>query len=171
MNAIVAVDQNWAIGNEGRLLFSIPEDMEFFREKTSNKVVVMGRTTLESFPNGRPLKNRVNIVLSRRMDYAPEGVITVHDLEGLRRELAPYKESDIFVIGGGMVYRLLLDWCDRVYVTHIETAARAADTSFPKLTGLGFHLTEESERKQSGDLYYRFCVYERGQEAQNAVPR
>ena len=64
MNLIVAVDKNWAIGKDNKLLVSIPDDMKFFRETTSGKVVVMGRKTLESFPNGKPLKDRVNIVLT-----------------------------------------------------------------------------------------------------------
>ena len=100
MNLIVAVDKNWAIGKDNKLLVSIPDDMKFFRETTSGKVVVMGRKTLESFPNGKPLKNRVNIVLTRDESYQVKDAIVVHSKEELDKELAKYNSDDIFVIGG-----------------------------------------------------------------------
>ena len=100
MNVIVAVDKNWAIGKDNKLLVSIPDDMKFFRETTSGKVVVMGRKTLESFPNGKPLKNRVNIVLTRDENYKVKDAIVVHSKEELDKELAKYNSDDIFVIGG-----------------------------------------------------------------------
>ena len=85
MNLIAAVDRHWAIGYKGKLLNSIPEDMKFFRETTTNKVLIMGRKTLESFPNGLPLKNRVNIVLSRQKDYKVRDAIVVHSVEEARQ--------------------------------------------------------------------------------------
>ena len=75
MNLIVAVDENWAIGYNNELLVSIPDDMKFFRETTTGKVVIMGRKTLESFPGGRPLKNRVNIVITKKEDYEVDGAV------------------------------------------------------------------------------------------------
>ena len=87
MNLIVAVDKNWAIGKENKLLVSIPADMKFFRQETTGKVVVMGRKTLESFPGGLPLKNRTNIVLTRDKNYQAKGAVIVHTLEELLKEL------------------------------------------------------------------------------------
>ena len=100
MNLIAAVDKNWAIGYQNKLLTSIPEDMKFFRQTTTGKVVVMGRKTLESFPGKKPLKNRTNIVLTKNPSYQAEGAIVVHNEDELREELKKYDSEDIFVIGG-----------------------------------------------------------------------
>ena len=87
MNVIVAADQNWGIGKDNKLLVSIPADMKMFREETSGKVVVMGRKTLESFPNGLPLKNRTNIVITKNKDYDAKGAIVVHSIEEALEEI------------------------------------------------------------------------------------
>ena len=99
MNLIVAVDENWAIGYNNELLVSIPDDMKFFRETTTGKVVIMGRKTLESFPGGRPLKNRVNIVITKKEDYEVDGAVVVHSVEEAVKEASKYDENDVFVIG------------------------------------------------------------------------
>ena len=112
MNLIAAVDANWAIGYKNKLLVSIPDDMKFFRQTTTGKVVVMGRKTLESFANGQPLKNRVNIVLTSAKNYKVKGAIVVHDLDELHKELEQYNSEDVYVIGGESIYRQLLDECD-----------------------------------------------------------
>ena len=90
MNLIAAVDKNWGIGLKNRLLVSIPDDMKFFRQTTTGKVVVMGRKTLESFPGGKPLKNRVNVVLTSDLDYQVKDAVVVHSLEELHAELKKY---------------------------------------------------------------------------------
>ena len=92
MKAIVAADKNWAIGKGNDLLVKIPMDQKFFRQETSGHVVVMGRKTLESFPGGMPLKNRTNIVLTRRQDYDGKGALVVHSLEELLEELKKYSD-------------------------------------------------------------------------------
>ena len=99
MNVIAAVDRNWAIGCRNKLLVSIPDDMKYFRQTTTGKVVVMGRKTLESFPNGQPLKNRVNIVLTRDRSYRQKDAVVVHDLDELHEELEKYDTRDVYVIG------------------------------------------------------------------------
>lgn len=160
MQAIVAADKNWGIGKKNRLLVSIPSDMKFFREKTTGKVVVMGRKTLESFPNGRPLKNRTNIVLTGNKDYAVKDAVIVHSEEELKEELKKYKEEEIFVIGGESVYKLLLPLCNIVYVTKIEQEFEA-DTFFPNLDEKKeWKMTEESEEQTCFDLEFRFTKYE-----------
>ena len=108
MNLIAAVDKNWAIGKNNELLVSIPNDMKMFRQMTTGKVVVMGRKTLESFPNGLPLKNRVNIVLTKNQNYQVKGAIIVHSVEEVLEELKKYDSEDVYVIGGEQIYRLML---------------------------------------------------------------
>ena len=116
MNLIASADRNWAIGKNNELLVRVPEDMKFFRRMTTGKVVVMGRKTLESFPNQAPLPNRVNVVLTRDRSYQKEGVVLVHDMEELGEELKKYPDGDVFVIGGESIYRQLLDNCDTAYI-------------------------------------------------------
>lgn len=160
MQAIVAADRNWGIGNKNRLLVSIPSDMKFFREKTTGKVIVMGRKTLESFPGGKPLKNRVNIVLSGNREYTVKDAVVVHTEEELKEELKKYKEEEIFVVGGESVYRMLLPLCSTVYVTKIDRVFEA-DTFFPNLDEKKeWKMTEEGEEQTCFDLEFRFTKYE-----------
>lgn len=159
MNLIVAVDKNWGIGFENKLLVSIPDDMKFFRETTTGKVVVMGRKTLESFPGGRPLKNRTNIVLTKNRNYKADGAIVVHTLEALREELKKYPSEDIYVIGGASIYEALLDDCDVAHVTKIDYAYRA-DTFFPNLDEKPeWKVVADSDEQTYFNLEYRFYKY------------
>ena len=161
MKAILAADKNWGIGYNNRLLVSIPSDMKFFRQTTTGKVVVMGRKTLESFPNGLPLKNRTNIVLTANPDYGVKDAVIVHSKDELLEELKKYNEDDIYVIGGESVYRMMLPYCDTVLVTKIDRAFQA-DTHFPNLDEMEeWTLTEESEEQTCFDLEFRFTKYER----------
>src|SRR5574344_330890 len=112
MNLIVAVDKNWAIGNKGELLVSMPEDMKFFRETTTGNVVVMGKNTLKSFPNSKPLKNRVNIVLTTDQNFKADDAVIVHNMEEALSEIKKYDPENVFVIGGSKVYEEMLDYCD-----------------------------------------------------------
>ena len=132
MNIIAAVDKNWAIGKNNELLVRIPMDQKFFRETTTGKVVVMGRKTLESFPNGLPLKNRTNIVLTHNPAYQVKDAIVVHSMEELHRELEKYDTNDVYVIGGQKIYEQLLDECDVAHITKIDYAYDA-DAYFPNL--------------------------------------
>lgn len=161
MNLIVAVDENWAIGKDNKLLVSIPSDMKFFRQTTTGKVVVMGRKTLESFPNGLPLKNRTNIVLTRSRDYKVKGAVMVHSVPELLAELEKYNSEDVYVIGGDSVYRELLPYCDTAHVTKISHAYEA-DAYFPNLDAMEeWEVTGESEEQTYFDLEYLFVRYER----------
>lgn len=159
MNLIVAVDKNWAIGYQNKLLVSIPDDMKFFRQTTTGKVVVMGRKTLESFPNQAPLKNRTNIVVTKDISYKGNGAIVVHDMDELHAELSKYASEDIYVIGGESIYRQLLDECDTAHVTYIDYAYDA-DTYFPNLDEKPeWQIAEESEEQTYFDLEYVFRRY------------
>ena len=161
MKAILAADKNWGIGYNNRLLVSIPSDMKFFRQTTTGKVVVMGRKTLESFPNGMPLKNRTNIVLTGNQNYQVKDAVIVHSEDELMEELKKYNTDDIYVIGGVSVYRMMLPYCDTVYVTKIDRAFQA-DTFFPNLDEMDeWVMTEESEEQTCFDLEFCFTKYER----------
>ena len=161
MKLIVAVDENWAIGNQNKLLVSIPADMKFFRETTKGNVVVMGRKTLESFPGGQPLKNRTNIVLTKDKSYQVKDAIVVHSLEELLEELKAYPEESVYVIGGESVYRMLLPYCTEAYITKI-CHSYAADTFFPDLDAdPEWELEGESEEQTYFDLEYVFTRYRR----------
>ena len=161
MNLIVAVDKNWGIGKDNKLLVSIPADMKFFREETTGKVVVMGRKTLESFPGKQPLKNRLNIVLTKEKDYTVKGAIVVHSLEELLKDLKKYDSDQIYVIGGESVYRLLLPYTKVAHVTKIDYAYEA-DTYFPNLDeDKEWKLVADSEEQTYFDLEYQFVKYER----------
>ena len=161
MNLIVAVDKNWGIGKNNKLLVSIPADMKFFRETTSGRVVVMGRKTLESFPNGLPLKNRTNIILTKNKDYHVKDAIVLHSVEEVMKELEQYEEEDIYVIGGDSIYRQFLPYCKVAHETRIDHAYEA-DTFFPDLDAQEeWEVTGISEEQTYFDLEYRFYRYEK----------
>ena len=161
MNLIVAVDKNWGIGYQNKLLNSIPEDMKYFRETTTGKVVVMGRKTLESFPNGLPLKNRTNIVITGDHTYKAKDAIIVHSIEEALEELKKYDTNDIYVIGGESIYRQLLPYCDTAHVTKIDHAYEA-DSWFPNLDeDPDWEITADSDEQYYFDLTYHFLKYER----------
>lgn len=161
MNLIAAVDENWAIGKNNQLLVSIPADMKFFRTTTTGKVVVMGRKTLESFPNGLPLKNRTNIVLTHDKSYKVKDAIIVYSMDELWEELKKYDSDDIYVIGGESIYRQLVDLCDVAHITKIDFAYDA-DAYFPNLDEKpDWELTADSEEQTYFDLIYHFLKYEK----------
>ncbi|MCR5630297.1 dihydrofolate reductase [Eubacterium sp.] len=161
MNLIVAVDKNWAIGYKGKLLISIPEDMKFFRETTTGHTVVMGKNTLLSFPNSKPLKNRNNIVIALEKDFTVEGATTVYSIEEALEEIKKYDSSDVYVIGGGSIYKQLLPYCDKAYITYIDHSY-SADTFFPNLDEDDeWEITSESEEQTYFDIEYFFRTYER----------
>lgn len=161
MNLIAAVDNNWAIGKNNQLLVSIPADMKFFRTTTTGKVVVMGRKTLESFPNGQPLKNRVNIVLTHDRTYRVKDAVVVYSMDELREELKKYDSEDIYVIGGESIYRQLVDECDVAHITKIDFAYDA-DAYFPNLDAKDeWEITADSEEQTYFNLIYHFLKYEK----------
>lgn len=161
MNIIVAVDKNWAIGNKNKLLVRIPADMNFFRETTTGKVVVMGRKTLESFPNGMPLKKRTNFVLTRNRNYRVPDAIILHSMEELLEELKKYPSEDIYVIGGESIYEQLLEECDVAYITKINYEFEA-DAHFPNLDEKPeWKRTADSEEQTYFDLEYYYYKYEK----------
>ena len=135
--------------------------MKFFRSQTNGKVIVMGRKTLESFPNGLPLKNRTNIVLTKNPDYQVKGAVICHSVEESLKELKKYPTEDIYVIGGDSVYKQFLPYCNVAHITRVDHAYEA-DTYFPDIEKLPeWRLTGESEEKTYFDLEFTFCRYEK----------
>ena len=159
MKEIVCVDNNWAIGRANDLIYHIPDDMKYFRQKTTGNVVVMGLATLKSFPGGRPLKNRVNIVLCDDPDFRCEGASIVYSIDELLEAVSGYDTDSVYVIGGASVYAQMLPYCNTVYVTKVDSES-PADKYFPNLDeSEEWELTEESEEYDYNGLKYRFTVY------------
>lgn len=160
MHLIVAVDKNWAIGKNNKLMWSIPADMKYFRETTKGNIVIMGRKTLESFPQSQPLKNRVNIVITNNKDYKVKDAVVAHSIEEAIEEAKKY-EGTPYVIGGESIYRAMLPYCDTALITKIDHAYDA-DTYFPNLDeDEEWEMTKISEEQTCFDLEYYFTVYER----------
>lgn len=159
MIAILHADKKWGIGKKNDLMFRLPLDMKFFRETTSGKVVCMGYNTLLSFPGGKPLKNRTNVVLCEE-GISPEGCVAVHSVKELLETVEKYPPDDVFVIGGGSVYRTMLPYCDKVYLTKVD-ADGGAEVFFPNLDeDENFVLKSESEPVVDNGYTIRFTVYE-----------
>ena len=157
MNLIVAVDQNWAIGKDGDQLVYLKEDLKRFRTLTSGHTVILGRKTLATFPGGRPLKNRRNLILSRNPQFQAEGAEVFASVE----ELVQQADGDAFVIGGASVYEQLLPHCDTAYITKIH-AAFPADTYFPDLDkSEDWEVAEESESLEQDGIAYHYVTYRR----------
>ena len=160
MNFIVAVDENWGIGNQGDLLYSIPEDMKFFRQTTLNKVVVMGRKTLESLPGRKPLPKRTNIVVTGNSQYTVEGALVCHSVEEVLEAVKDYAPEDVWVMGGKAVYEAFLPYCQKGYITKIQSQ-KEADTTLTNLDHLPeWVCTSVSKTYEYEGISYAFCVYE-----------
>lgn len=174
MKLIAAADTNWGIGLKNQLLVHIPADQKFFRATTMGKVVVMGRRTLESFPGGRPLQGRTNVVLSSNVSYSPEGCVMAGSIEELLKKLEQYDRDSIYVIGGARVYKELLPYCDDAYITRIDKVFDA-DAFMPDLDNDPewelVHNGGEDEEETYFDLIYHFLTYRRIAEKTGQVRR
>ena len=158
MNLIAAVDSKFGIGRDNKLLVSIPEDMKFFRSTTMDKTVILGRRTLESFPNGAPLKRRRNIVLTRK-DIEIPGAEVAHSTEEALSLAAKYEKC--YVIGGASVFRQFFPYLDRVELTKIDLAP-PSDSYFPDLDrSPEWECTEAGPWFEEDGVSYCFCTYRR----------
>ncbi|MCL2556291.1 MAG: dihydrofolate reductase [Firmicutes bacterium] len=157
MKIIVAVDKNWGIGCDNDLLFNLPLDMKHFKETTTGGTVIMGRKTLESLPNGQPLKNRDNIVLSRQ-DIKGDFKL-VNNTDELLKEIKG--KDNVFIIGGASVYEMLLPYCDEAIITKVDSAAKA-DCFFPNLDKHeNFGLSSETDWIEDSGHKIKFCIYKK----------
>lgn len=161
MEFIVAVDENWGIGKDGGMLDHLPKDLASFKRKTTGHVIVMGRKTLESFPGGKPLPDRLNIVLTQQVEFdAPEGVVQVHSLPEFARTLRELGRDDVYLVGGASVYARLKDVCKGGYVTHIRHAYDGAEVFFPDLSKDDrWELAETIAHAEDQDKALDFCYY------------
>ena len=161
MNIIAAVDKKLGIGKNGGLLVSIPEDMKLFREETVGKVVVMGRKTFESHPQGLPLVERTNIVITTSEDFKHDNVYVCHSVDEVLNKVREYPTEDVYVIGGASVYEQMLPYCDTIHLTKIDYTYDA-DTYFPDIFKDGvWQETARSDEKTYFDICYEFVRYQR----------
>lgn len=160
MNAIAAVSAAWGIGRDGDLLFHISGDLKRFRSLTSGGTVIMGRRTLDSFPGGRPLPKRRNIVLTRNPAFSREGCETARSLEEVLSLVEGEDPEAVWVCGGGEIYRMLLPFCRMCRITQVR-AAPPCDAFFPNLDLLDqWKRLEAGEVLSEGGLDYQFVDYE-----------
>ena len=161
MILIAAVDKNWGIGNKGELLVRIPQDQKMFRNETTGKVVILGRKTMDTFPNGQPLKNRTNIILSGNPSYEQKDAIVVRSIEELLRTVEQFNPEDVYVIGGESIYRQLLPYSDEAIITQIDYSYEA-DAHFPNLDeDPEWQEIGRSEEQTYFDIEYYFVRYKR----------
>jgi len=168
MKLIVAVDKEWGIGNKGDLLARIRADLMNFKSLTSGKVVVLGSNTLATFPGGKALKNRTNIVLHPSEEYHPDNTTVVHSIDQLLEEVKKYDTDDVIIIGGASVYRQMLPYCDTAYVTKFDKSFEK-DVYFPnldedenwELAEIGDKLVSDPQTDTEGGLEFYFTKYVR----------
>ena len=161
MNTIVSVDKNWGIGFNNDLLFHVREDMLYFKSMTVGKVVVMGENTFYSLPNQKPLKDRINIVLSDKIGLQIDNVTVCNSLDELLQQLEQYNTEDVFIVGGQAIYKLMLEYSNIAYVTQFYAEA-LADKHFPNLAeSAELKLANRSEPVENNGLKFTFDKYER----------
>lgn len=158
---IASADKNWGIGFQNRLLARVPEDMRFVSGNTKGKIIVMGRKTLESFPDGKPLPGRTNVVLTGNRNYKVDGALVVHGINELMDAVSDYN-GEIYVFGGESVYRQLLNYCTKAYITRFDCEFQA-DSFLPCFDDLReWRLSEAGEWQTSvNGIRYKFTKYAR----------
>lgn len=160
MNLIVNVSKNWAIGKGNSLLFHLSQDMKFFKAHTTGKTVAMGRKTLESLPGAKPLPNRKNIILTRNPEYNPEGVTVYNSIEDFLKDTPD--TDDIYIIGGESLYRDLLPYCERAFVTKVDATVDDADAYMVDLDNHpDWEIEDVGEELEEKGYTFRFVTYKR----------
>ncbi|MDO8659450.1 MAG: dihydrofolate reductase [Candidatus Parcubacteria bacterium] len=175
ISLIAAIGKNNELGKNNALVWSMPNDLKYFREKTSGHPVIMGRKTFEAI--GRPMPNRRNIIITRDVDYKKEGIEVVHSLEEslnlVRNEIAngePARNAshsdaggEVFIIGGEEIFKQSMNIADRLYITHIDASDKDADTFFPEIIPIVWNETSHEEHKKdsTNPFDYTFSVYDR----------
>ncbi len=160
MQLIVSVDDKWGIGRDGKLLFRIREDMRRFRRMTLGKTVLLGRKTLETFPDGKPLADRSNIIISRSPAFIVEGALVCRSPAEVFKAVSGLDPAEVMLIGGESVYRQFLRYCRLAHVTRVE-GDFGADSHLPDLDHLeGWHLADPGEPMTDGVYNYRWVTYE-----------
>lgn len=165
---VVCVDANWGIGNKNELLAHIPEDMKHFKEITTGGSIVVGRKTYDTFPK-KPLVDRTNIIITRKAKKKPK-VQADGSIRSNMRYITTWlsnqdvikNNNGIYIVGGESIYKELLPFCERVYITKILHAYEDVDTYFPNIDEMPeWEMTSASEIKEYNGIQYQFCVYDR----------
>lgn len=156
VSMIVAAAEDNAIGKGHDMLWHLPDDFKFFKETTSGHPIVMGRKTIESL--GKPLKNRTNIVVTRNKDFDKEGVDIYHDLDEALTYAKSLHDEEVFIIGGGQIYKLGEPLADKIYLTRVHGTFPEADVHFPKLDSSQWKLTEEQYHPIDDRHAYAFTI-------------
>jgi dihydrofolate reductase len=161
MILIAAVDKNWGIGKDNKLLKRIPEDLKRFSEFTRGNIIIVGRKTLESFKDKKPLPDRINVVMTRDRNYTCEGAVIVHDLEELSNNI-DCSAAKVYVAGGESIYKLLLPYCSKALITKIDGSFEA-DTHLVNLDeAFGYKKTYEGDwQESSAGVRFKYVDYER----------
>ena len=154
----VAADDKFGIGKDGDLLTYLPEDLEFFKQLTLNKAIVIGRKTLESFKNGNPLPKRLNVVLSRKHDYDHERILRMQSVEDLLAWAEEQPDDCVIVAGGGEIYRLLMPYCTKLHITRLD-GDFDADTFLPDPEDFGFKCVIEEPVMEHEGIRYRHTTW------------
>lgn len=158
MNTIVCVDKNWGIGKNNGMLFHLPKDLQYFKNITNGKVVVMGGNTLLSLPGSKPLPNRKNIVISDV--FTRDDCCTVETLDELKNILKAYDNDDIFVIGGAMLYKTMLPYYEKAYITKVDDECCDATVFFPNLDEMNnWEIESESAACVDNGYCLKFLIY------------
>src|SRR3989338_6191554 len=160
ISLIAAIGKNNELGKGNTLVWNMPTDLKYFRDKTKGHTVIMGRKTFESI--GHPMPNRQNIIITRDKSYKAEGIEVVHSIEEALK-LVPKKEEEIFIIGGAEIYKQSMEIADRLYITHIDAEDKEADTFFPEIIPMVWNEISHTEHKaDEKNLFdYTFSVYEK----------
>ena len=163
ISLIAAIGKNNELGKNNTLVWSMPNDLKYFREKTSGHPVIMGRKTFESI--GRPMPKRRNIIITRDLNYKKDGIEVIHSLgeslDLVRADLSQNKE--IFIIGGEEIFKQAMPFADKLYITHIEAEDKEADTFFPEIIPIVWNEVSHEEHKKDMENPhdYTFSVYEK----------
>lgn len=160
IHLIAAIAQNNAIGKDNQLLWHIKDDLQLFKKTTLNNVIIMGRKSYESI--GRPLPKRTNVVITRKRDYQPEGVMVFNSLNQAFDHFRK-TESEVFVIGGGEIYRQSLDDAHVLHISHVDVSVEEADTFFPKVKWEEWKVVEEQsfDASEVNDFSFTYRHYEK----------
>ncbi len=160
ISLLVAMDCNQTIGAENDLPWRLPNDLKFFKEKSTGNTIIMGRKTYESM--GRPLPNRKNVVITRQQIEFPEEVDVIDNVEVIREWNKENPDQEFFVIGGGIIFDQIMPYADRMYITWIEESFEG-DTYFPEFSRQEWNLTskEKGEKNEKNPYDYYFLQYDR----------
>ena len=156
LSLIAGIGKNNELGKGNTLLWHMPNDLKHFKEITSGKTVIMGRKTFESI--GRPLPNRRNIIITRDKEYNAEGIEVVHSLNEAIEKVK--NDDEIFIIGGGDIYKQAIDKADKLYITHIEEEDFEADSFFPIIDKEIWQETKREEFKKDENNHYDYSFIE-----------